>query len=476
MFEVFPDISPRPKPGSGNDIRFYIEKAVHTGKPTHVEAFRYDVADAKGRITTKYWQGVYTPIFDTNKKVCQILSTVHDVTAEVRAAQRATIVEDRLQTALTVGKVGSWVYDLDTHRIAGDRNLARLFHFQPQTTAKGIARQEFMKMVHPDDKERLHMAVQNSIGKRLPFNEEFRLVRSDNTERWSLARGKVDEYDGKTLFSGVIVDITERHDLEVQVELAHQQDQLNRRIAKMLQKRNRELEAIGRSKDEFVALASHQLRTPATAVKQYLGMVLQGYTGDLTDEQAEMLAKAFDSNERQIQIINQILHAARADTGRLMIAPIPLDLRTLVRGVWSDMRSSFEQRHHSYSISLPRTPLVVAADQGYLRMAIENVLYNACVYTPEGGSITARLSRTGKRCELTVADTGVGIRKSDFNKLFAKFSRIHNPLSVQAGGSGIGLYLTSEIVRLHSGSVGVHSRLHHGTTFAISLPLVQNTT
>ena len=93
----------------------------------------------------------------------------------------------------------------------------------------------------------------------------------------------------------------------------------------MLQRRNEELKAISRSKDEFVALASHQLRTPATAVKQYIGMVLQGYVGDITEEQSDVLTKAFESNERQIQIINQILSAARADTGRLvMISCAPL--------------------------------------------------------------------------------------------------------------------------------------------------------
>jgi signal transduction histidine kinase len=273
----------------------------------------------------------------------------------------------------------------------------------------------------------------------------------------------------------VIVDITERRDLQAQVELARRQDQLNRRESKILQKRNEELETISRTKDEFVALASHQLRTPATAVKQYLGMVLQGYVGDISEIQTEMLHKAFESNERQIQIINQILNAARVDTGRLAMTTMPIDMVALVRGIADDMRPSLEQRGHTFTVILPKKPLHVLADIGYLRMAIENVLHNASVYTPEGGGvITLRLSQQDERVSMSVTDTGVGIKKADISKLFTKFSRIHNPLSVQAGGSGIGLYLTAEIVRLHGGTVTVQSKIKQGTTFAILLPLEHN--
>jgi two-component system cell cycle sensor histidine kinase PleC len=289
-----------------------------------------------------------------------------------------------------------------------------------------------------------------------------------------LASGKHEPFDGQELFSGVVVDLTEQRNLRVQVELARQQERLNRRAARVLQERNEELEAISRSKDEFVALASHQLRTPATAVKQYIGMVLQGYVGAINEEQADVLTKAFESNERQIQIINQILSAARADTGRLVMMPMPIDLCSLIRGIVVDMDDTFRQRQHTLSLHLPKKPVRVAADLGYLRMAIENLLHNASVYTPLGGRVTVRITHTTRRCVVSIADTGVGIKKSDLGKLFVKFSRIHNPLSVEAGGSGIGLYLTAEIVRLHGGQINVESQVHKGSTFAISLPLMQN--
>jgi len=476
LFDVFPDMGPDFKATGINQARVRIEEVMRTGETHHYDAGRYDTRDDSGVVLPRYWETTYVPLFDDENQLTYVLSSARDVTDSVRAERRMSSVEDRLEAALAIGKVGSWLWDVEANVIRSDKNLTRLFRLSKERLIAGLTIEDFLLVIHPDDRRRVERSIQRSVTKHVPFEEEYRIVvQETGAQRWVLARGKVEDQDGRMMFPGVIVDITERRDLQAQIALAQRQDQLNRRAAKILQKRNEELVAIGRSKDEFVALASHQLRTPATAVKQYLGMVLQGYVGEITETQTEMLDKAFESNERQIQIINQILNAARADTGRLVMSPIPLDVRPIIRGIWSDMQPAFDQRHHHRKLTLPRNPVLVSADQGYLRMAIENILYNACVYTPDGGTIMVRLNRTGTHsCRLSVADTGVGIRKADFNKLFAKFSRIHNQLSVQAGGSGIGLYLAAEIVRLHSGRITVESKLHKGTTFAISLPLVQN--
>lgn len=476
LFEAFPDMGPRLKQSGEDEVRQHIAGVVRSRKPQRIETFRYDTRDENGRVLTRYWESMLIPVLGSGTQVQYLLSMARDVTDSVRAARRAASVEDRLEAALAVGKVGSWLWDIGEDTITADRNLARMFHLDRHRLALGLTLGDFLQAVHPEDRSRVERAIRDSIVARTIFEEEYRIITANGTQRWVLARGKVEEQDDKLLFPGVIVDITERRDLQAQIELARRQDQLNRRAAKVLQRRNEELEAIGHSKDEFVALASHQLRTPATAVKQYLGMVLQGYAGEITEVQADMLQKAFESNERQIQIINQILNAARADTGRLVMTPIPLDLRTLVRSVWTDMRSVFEQRHQHPSIRMPRSAVVVHADQGYLRMAVENLLHNACVYTPNGGSISVKLSRQDDWCTLSITDTGVGIKKADFNKLFSKFSRIHNSLSVQAGGSGIGLYLAGEIVRLHGGSISVESKIRQGSTFAILLPVAHNKT
>ncbi len=473
IFRVFPDIGANYKATGVSEARAQLLEVIQTAKPKRSDVLRYDLKDARG-VHIHYWRSAFIPLLNASKLVQYVLIAAHDVTEEVRSAWRTASVGNRLEAALAIGKVGSWLWNISDNSISADKNLSTLFRLSQQRLAQGLTIEDFVQAIHPDDRVKIQRSIRRSVQKRMPFEEEYRIILHDGTQRWVLARGKVEEQDGQLILPGVIVDITERRDLQAQIELARRQDRLNRRAANILQKRNEELETIGHSKDEFVALASHQLRTPATAVKQYLGMVLQGYAGGINDVQADMLMKAFESNERQIQIINQILNAARVDTGRLVMTPIALDLRTLVRGAWNDMRSQFEQREQDYAISLPRTAVTVKADQSYLRMAIENLLHNACLYTPNGGKITLTVTRSKAECHLSVTDTGVGIKKADFTKLFAKFSRIHNSLSVQAGGSGIGLYLASEIVRLHSGSIGVESKIRRGSTFAISLPLAHN--
>ena len=473
LLEIYPYTDVHFRATVLTDLRQKLKQIVRSGRSQQFRSFRQIHIGSDGVKRGIYLQPTYYPLRDSSGHVRYILVETREVTEELEAMDRVATAESRLGAALKIGKVGSWMYDVSTNKITGDDNFNKLFHLK-RGRATQLTIEGFLEAINPDDRSRVSKAVAKSLKHNTPFEEEYRVMLEDGTRMWLLARGKAEVYETRTVFAGVVVDITEQRDLQAQVALARQQDRLNRRVARILQHRNEELEAISRSKDEFVALASHQLRTPATAVKQYIGMMLQGYVGDVSDMQADVLEKAFESNERQLLIINQILNAARVDTGRLVMTPVPLDLRSLVQAMANDMESSIRQHRQSFSTIVPDRPVLVAADLGYLRMAIENVLHNANVYTPEGGRIAIKLSKTRNRCTLLISDTGVGIRKADLGKLFVKFSRINNPLSVEAGGTGIGLYLTAEIIRLHGGEVDVESHVGKGTTFAISLPLVHN--
>lgn len=474
LFEVHPDIGTVYHKEGVNEVEIHLRELIKKGRAKPLPAFHYDITLPDGTVVTKHWQSKYQPIRNKAGKITHLLATSHDITEEVLQERERVNVEDILAATLTIGKVGSWVWDVEQDRVIGDPHLATLFGVDKRLALKGLPLKMFLDHIHPEDLPRVERAIQTTLRENVPYVEEYRTVTPEGKVRWLLARGRIEIRDERLLFPGVIVDVTERHDLQAQVALARRQDQLNRREAQMLQKRNEELEAIARTKDEFVALASHQLRTPATAVKQYVGMVLQGYAGDISDLQTEMLQRAFESNERQIQIINQILNTARVDTGRLVIHKVSADVCTLTWEVAEDMHTIVEAHRHSFAAQIPDDPLIISADPGYLRMAIENLLHNACIYTPDGGRIGLSVSRQDDQVCIRVSDTGVGIKKTDMERLFTKFSRIHNPLSVQAGGSGIGLYLAAEIVRLHEGEITVESKIGKGTTFAILLPLAHN--
>ncbi len=233
---------------------------------------------------------------------------------------------------------------------------------------------------------------------------------------------------------------------------------------------------VQRAKDELLSLASHQLRTPATGVKQYLGIVLEGYTGKITDEQRSMLRKAYTSNERQLEIVNQLLHVTRLETGRLSMRFAPVNLDSLIQDVIQEQHDTIKSRNQILQFKHPKTDVTIDGDAQYLRMAIENLLSNASKYTHNDGSITVSLVAAPDRATISIADTGVGIDPMDYSKLFQKFSRIDNELSIQAGGSGIGLYLTKEIIELHGGSISVDSDRDTGSTFTVVIPKLSNST
>lgn len=447
---------------------------IRTRKPQERHIFRHDIPDATDptKLVERYWRTTLYPVIGADGKVEHIIQVSANATSEVLAARELEEVRLHLDEALEAGKVGTWTWDVAANVVMGNAGLASIFGLRPKWTEEGRPLEMYIERVHPEDRERLKQAFRRATKKKNTFDVEFRIGDGKLT-RWVIGRGRMLVHGRTKQFSGVAVDVTERRDLQAQIELARRQDRLNRAEAKLLQQRNEELQTINRTKDEFVALASHQLRTPATAVKQYLGMVLQGYAGDITPLQKDMLTKAFDSNERQIEIINQILNAARADTGKLVMTVAPFDLGAMIRGVIEEQRSGLVGHEHQLVVDIPDHPFVFHGDPGYMRMAVENLISNADKYTPPKGKITVRLTYSDTAVSIVISDTGVGIHKKDLDRLFVKFSRIHNSLSVKAGGSGVGLYLASEIVKLHNGTIDVASAPGRGTTFTIHLPTGQ---
>lgn len=467
-FQVFPDAGSEDAARISNLVRVF-RKIIAVKEPQIQHVFRHDLPHPtkEGKMLERYWQTTLYPILDKDQKVSHILQVSSNATQEVLSLRELQETKHHLEEALEAGKVASWTLEIASGIVKGNSGTALLWGISQEKALSGLVLADFIEMIHKDDRERIVRTLQATIDSGEMFNAEFRVGRS----KWMLGRGQVMKKDGLKIVSGVMVDVTELRDLKAKVNLARRQDRLNREAAKLLQKRNEELEAISKTKEEFVALASHQLRTPATAVKQYIGMVLQGYAGEVSSIQSDMLQKAFESNERQIQIINQILNTARADTGKLIMMPAPADVVQLLQVIVDDVRKTIEEHDHTLILDVPTHGVVLDIDPGYFRMAIENLLSNADKYTPQGGTITVSLQKKAKHIQVYVKDTGVGIADEDINKLFVKFSRIHNPLSIQAGGSGIGLYLAAEIIRLHGGTMQVNSKLGKGTTFSIELPL-----
>ena len=234
------------------------------------------------------------------------------------------------------------------------------------------------------------------------------------------------------------------------------------------QKINHLLE-INRSKDEFISIASHQLRTPVTTVKQYIAMVLDGHAGDLSEKQQRFLDKAYKSNERQLSIINNLLKVAQVDSGAYNLARQRIDVSEIVKSAAEDFTPIFASNNQTISSSYDiRAEGMV--DESAIRMIIDNLLENACKYSrPQSNTHIAVALNLGM-IEVSVEDHGVGVDEPD--KLFKKFSRIENELSTEVGGTGLGLYWAQSVARLHDGDL-VYEAHDAGSKFKLLLPSVK---
>ena len=230
------------------------------------------------------------------------------------------------------------------------------------------------------------------------------------------------------------------------------------------------MQRLNDSKDEFISLASHQLRTPATAVKQLLGLLLEGFEGELPDNIQRIIEKSYESNERQIAIVNSLLRVAQVDAGKVVLHKTVHDINSVINGLLLQHSGVIAERDQIVTWDLPKKPLPGYIDEQYFRMALENILDNASKYTDQGGTIHVRTESRDDLVHVEISDTGVGIPEANMGRLFEKFHRIPNDLSHKISGSGLGLYWVEKIIDLHNGTIGVDSKLGEGTTFHIYVP------
>lgn len=331
-------------------------------------------------------------------------------------------------------------------------------------SASEIIGKHFSKFYQPIDiksgkpKRELELALK--LGK--VEDEDWR-VRKDGSKFWAnvVITTLYDDNGNHIGFAKVTRNLTDRK----------QQEDTLRKANVQLRKQQAELESLNRSKDDFISLASHQLRTPATAIKQLLGMLAEGLYGDIPVQLQPIIQKAYDSNERQIGIVNSLLKVAQIDAGKVILKMVESDLVLLIHEVLEEFKDTLVDREQSVSIKAKNnTEYVAKIDPGYFRMVISNLIDNASKYTPRKGKIDIEIVISKNNLIICIRDNGVGMDVNDTEKLFNKFVRIPNSLSRDVGGSGLGLYWAKKVVKLHGGNLSVTSELGKGSNFIIELP------
>lgn len=249
------------------------------------------------------------------------------------------------------------------------------------------------------------------------------------------------------------------------------------RSAKMLIRRdlelsraNEKLRSLDTQKSEFMSIIAHQMRTPLSAIKWTLNMMLKNELGPLTVDQMNFLKKADESNEHMITLVEDMLLADRLETGRTDIQLVDTDVNAIINDVLHDLTSKIQQKN----IQVHRTecdPLVCTtkADKEKIRAVVQNLLENAVKYTPQNGTVVIQVYERDGFLNVSIKDSGIGIPKDQQAYIFTKFYRARNAARIEANGSGLGLFIAKNIIERHGGTITCESEEGKGTTFSFSI-------
>lgn len=279
-----------------------------------------------------------------------------------------------------------------------------------------------------------------------------------------LMKGKFDA----ELLSRSLKYATERKKFQNDMRRVLENEEISKQRIKLLDEQKRQLITLNKTKDEFISIASHQLRTPASAVKQYIGMVLQGMAGEVEGRQQELLQKAYDSNDRQLNVINELLKTAQLDSPKPKLNLSKINMHELFDDCVSDLSPAIELKHLLVE-NLIGTEVTVIGDTQELKLVVTNLIENAVKYTPSYKKVSASSHLTKKYVDIVVTDQGVGITEANQKRIFEKFTRIDNELSDTVKGTGLGLYWAKKIMKLHNGSLRVKSELGKGSSFTMRM-------
>ena len=351
--------------------------------------------------------------------------------------------EAGLRLALEAGEMGSWEWNIRTGEIRWSENLERI-HGLATGSFNGTF-DAYKALIHPDDREGVLAAIRTSIESRADYEAEFRSSSSRDV-RWMLGKGKVltDEQGVPSRMIGICMDVTKRKRAE---EAILQAD---------------------RRKDEFLAMISHELRNPLSAIMNASALLDRASAAD--PAWSKTLSVILRQTEQLTRIVDDLLDISRLNAGKLILERNALDLANLVDRCVKVLAGRHLLDRHRLDLRLASAP--VDGDGARLEQVVTNLLTNALKYTPAGGTIAVDVASDGAEAVLRVTDTGIGIPPELLPRIFDLFVQSERGLDRRDGGLGVGLSIVRRLVEAHGGRVDAESAgPNRGAEFVVRLPL-----
>jgi len=229
---------------------------------------------------------------------------------------------------------------------------------------------------------------------------------------------------------------------------------------------------VDRMKSEFVTLAAHQLRTPLSAVKWSLMMLLEEDLGKLNEEQKKFLQDTYKTNEKMIFLVNSLLNVSEIEEGKYLSKIVLSSIEDIIQSIVDAHKKEIERRKLRFEFKKPKEQLPkLMLDVEKMKIAIRNIFDNALRYTLPGGKVSISLRRDEKEIEVQIQDTGVGILQYQQEKVFTKFFRGASIIKLETEGTGLGLFISKNIIEAHGGRIWFESEEGKGSTFYFTIPV-----
>ena len=238
-------------------------------------------------------------------------------------------------------------------------------------------------------------------------------------------------------------------------------------LYKELEKKNEELKKIDQLKSQFVANVSHEFKSPLTAIKESLSIILDGLMGEVNPDQKEILESGRTNVKRLIRLVTNLLDVSKIELGKMTIKKEKVNISSLIEEALSTYKMEISKKQITLKKDIPQDKWELEADKDMLTEVIINLLNNAIKYTSNGGHISIKLKLTEREARFEISDTGLGIPSESFDKIFNKFERI---TAEKQEGTGLGLPIAKDIVELHGGKIWVESELGKGSKFIFVIP------
>lgn len=409
-----------------------LKTVYETGEPYHGLEDRAYIADGS-ELRELYLNFVYQPIYDENNKSTSILIVASDVTEQVKARETVTEVNNRLEIALDASKLGSTEVDLETGTMQSNAQFKYNYGYMPD---EEFNYPDLFEAMLPDYREPVKALVQEAIRTNGIYKAEYPVKWRDGSIHWIQANGRP-RYDEKGIANrmvGMTADITDK---------------------KLLEQR----------KDDFLSVASHELKTPLTAVKASIQLLNRIKDRPYSQTHVKLIEQSEKSIEKMSMLVDDLLNMSKMGHDQLSLELSRFNISEMLNNSCNHVRFEDEYR----IILNCNDQLEIFADRNRIEQVLTNFVNNAVKYGKNSKQIYVDVEDVDDHIKVSVKDFGHGIAESAIPFIFDRYYRAVN-LEKSYSGLGLGLYICSEIIKKHSGKIGVESKIGEGSTFWFTLP------